>query len=139
MTRRFLRDDDLSPAEQHEILQRARHLKSSRDASQPFHGAKAVALIFDKPTLRTQVSFAAGVAELGGMPMVVDGNLAQIGTRESDLGHRQGARPAGRGDRVAHVRPGTHRGDGGVRRGARSSMRSPTSSTPASCSPTCSP
>ena len=83
MTRHFLRDDDLSPAEQHEVLQRARHLKSSRDASQPFHGAKAVALIFDKPTLRTQVSFAAGVAELGGMPMVVDGNLAKIGTRES--------------------------------------------------------
>ena len=57
--------------------------RRARDAYQPFHGAKAVALIFDKPTLRTQVSFTAGVAELGGMPMVVDGNLAEIGTRES--------------------------------------------------------
>ncbi|MET1075754.1 MAG: ornithine carbamoyltransferase, partial [Umezawaea sp.] len=41
------------------------------------------ALIFDKPTLRTQVSFSAGVAELGGSAMLVDGALAQIGTRES--------------------------------------------------------
>jgi ornithine carbamoyltransferase len=42
-----------------------------------------VALVFDKPTLRTQVSFSAGVAELGGSAMLVDGSLAQIGTRES--------------------------------------------------------
>jgi ornithine carbamoyltransferase len=83
MTRHFLRDDDLTPAEQHEVLQRARYLKGKRDGSQPFHGAKSVALIFDKPTLRTQASFSAGVAELGGSPMVVDGNLARIGTRES--------------------------------------------------------
>ena len=83
MTRHFLRDDDLSPAEQHEVLELARRLKADRGHKQPFGGAKAVALIFDKPTLRTQVSFTAGIAELGGMPMVVDGKLAQIGTRES--------------------------------------------------------
>ena len=83
MTRHFLRDDDLTPAEQHEVLQRARYLKGKRDGYQPFKGAKSVALIFDKPTLRTQASFSAGVAELGGSPMVVDGNLARIGTRES--------------------------------------------------------
>ncbi len=83
MTRHFLRDDDLTPEEQHEVLQRARYLKGKRDGYQPFQGAKSVALIFDKPTLRTQASFSAGVAELGGSPMVVDGNLAQIGTRES--------------------------------------------------------
>ena len=40
-------------------------------------------MIFDKPTLRTQVSFAAGIAELGGNPMLVDGKLAGIGVRES--------------------------------------------------------
>lgn len=83
MTRHFLRDDDLSPAEQHEVLTRARFLKRVRGGAQPFHTAKGVALIFDKPTLRTQTSFMAGVAELGGMPMVIDGNLAQIGARES--------------------------------------------------------
>lgn len=83
MTRHFLRDDDLSPSEQHEVIARARYLKAVRDGAQPFHAAKSVALIFDKPTLRTQVSFMAGVAELGGMPMMVDGKLAGIGVRES--------------------------------------------------------
>jgi ornithine carbamoyltransferase len=83
MTRHFLRDDDLSPSEQQEVLELAHRLKADRGSEQPFGGAKAVALIFDKPTLRTQVSFTAGIAELGGMPMVVDGKLAQIGTRES--------------------------------------------------------
>ncbi len=81
--RHFLRDDDLTPAEQTQVLDLAARLKKDRSAAQPFHTAKAVALIFDKPTLRTQVSFTAGVAELGGAPMVVDGKLAQIGTRES--------------------------------------------------------
>jgi ornithine carbamoyltransferase len=40
-------------------------------------------LIFDKQTLRTQLSFAVGVAELGGHPITVDGRLAGIGDRES--------------------------------------------------------
>ena len=35
------------------------------------------------PTLRTQVSFTAGIAELGGFPLSVDGKLARIGERES--------------------------------------------------------
>ena len=83
MTRHFLRDDDLTPLEQHEVLQRAHYLKGSRYGARQLDGPKAVALIFDKPTLRTQASFSAGVAELGGAPMVVDGNLAQIGKRES--------------------------------------------------------
>jgi ornithine carbamoyltransferase len=83
MTRHFLRDDDLTPEEQREVLALAATLKDDRGARQPFGDAKAVALVFDKPTLRTQVSFVAGVAELGGMPMVVDGKLAQIGVRES--------------------------------------------------------
>jgi ornithine carbamoyltransferase len=39
-------------------------------------------MIFDKPTLRTQASFAAAIAELGGYPMLVDGKLAGIGVRE---------------------------------------------------------
>ena len=46
-------------------------------------GPRCVAVIFDKPTLRTQASFAAGIAELGGYPMMVDGRLAGIGERES--------------------------------------------------------
>jgi ornithine carbamoyltransferase len=83
MTRHFLRDDDLIPAEQAEVLALARRLKASRHAARPFEGPHAVGIIFDKPTLRTQASFTAGVAELGGYPMLVDGGLAQIGRRES--------------------------------------------------------
>jgi ornithine carbamoyltransferase len=83
MTRHFLRDDDLSPAEQAEVLDLAASLKADPFAEKPLAGPRTAAIIFDKPTLRTQASFVAGVAELGGNPMVVDGNLAQIGTRES--------------------------------------------------------
>ena len=83
MTRHFLRDDDLSPAEQAEVLALAKKLKAARQDTRPFAGPQAVALIFDKPTLRTQASFTSGVAELGGHPMLVDGGLAGIGTRES--------------------------------------------------------
>ena len=81
--RHFLRDDDLDPGEQAAVLDLASELKSAPFASKPLAGPRTVAIIFDKPTLRTQASFVAGVAELGGNPMVVDGNLAQIGTRES--------------------------------------------------------
>jgi ornithine carbamoyltransferase len=83
VTRHLLRDDDLSPAEQAEVLALAKKLKVSRHDARPYEGPLAVAIIFDKPTLRTQASFTAGVAELGGYPMLVDGGLARIGTRES--------------------------------------------------------
>ncbi|MFC6714033.1 ornithine carbamoyltransferase [Branchiibius cervicis] len=83
MTRHFLRDDDLTATEQAQILARAAELKKDRFASRVLQGPRSVALIFDKPTLRTQLSFSTGVVELGGYPMIVDGNLAQIGTRES--------------------------------------------------------
>jgi ornithine carbamoyltransferase len=83
VTRHFLRDDDLTPAEQAEVLELGLVLREDRFARQPLAGPQAVAIIFDKPTLRTQVSFTAGVAELGGYPLAVDGNLARIGVRES--------------------------------------------------------
>ncbi|MGI9156172.1 MAG: ornithine carbamoyltransferase [Marmoricola sp.] len=81
--RHFLRDDDLTPAEQAEVLALAARLKGTPYDAKPLAGPRTVAIIFDKPTLRTQASFVAGIAELGGYPMVVDGNLAQIGSRES--------------------------------------------------------
>ena len=81
--RHFLRDDDLTPAEQAEVLDLALRLKADRGAEQPFGQRKGVALVFDKPTLRTQLSFMTGVGELGGVPVMVDGNLAGIGRRES--------------------------------------------------------
>ena len=83
MTRHFLRDDDLGPDELAKVLDLAAEMKSDRHRFQPLHGPMAVALIFDKPTLRTQLSFATGVAELGGFPLTVDARLAGIGERES--------------------------------------------------------
>ena len=83
MTRHFLRDDDLSPREQAEVLELALAFRDDRFIRTPLAGPRSVAVIFDKPTLRTQVSFLTGIAELGGYPLPVDGNLARIGVRES--------------------------------------------------------
>ena len=80
--RHFLRDDDLSPPEQARVLELAASLKQAPYDARPLAGPRTVAMIFDKPTLRTQASFAAGIAELGGHPMLVDGKLAGIGVRE---------------------------------------------------------
>ncbi len=81
--RHFLADDDLSPDEQADVLALAMQLKAAPYDFKPLQGPRTVACIYDKHTLRTQVSFAAAVAELGGYPMQVDGHLAEIGVRES--------------------------------------------------------
>lgn len=96
MVRHFLRDDDLSVAEQRSVLELTATLRADRLARRPLAGPRAVAVIFDKPTLRTQVSFVTGIAELGGFPLTVDGNLAQIGVRESisDVAHVLGPQVA---------------------------------------------
>ena len=83
MTRHFLRDDDLAPDQQARVLELAARLKASPYDEKPLAGPRTVAVLFDKPTLRTQASFASGIAELGGFPMIIDGSLAQIGVRES--------------------------------------------------------
>lgn len=96
MLRHFLRDDDLSPAEQRSLLDLTAMLRADRFARRPLAGPRSVAVIFDKPTLRTQVSFVTGIVELGGYPMMVDGNLAKIGVRESisDVAHVLGRQMA---------------------------------------------
>lgn len=83
MTRHFLRDDDLTPREQAQVLELALAFRDDRFIRTPLAGPRAVAVIFDKPTLRTQVSFLTGIAELGGFPLPVEGSLARIGVRES--------------------------------------------------------
>ena len=83
MTRHFLRDDDLSPAAQAAVLALAAELKAQRFKERPLEGPQTVAILFDKPTLRTQASFTSGVAELGGFPMIIDARLAKVGQRES--------------------------------------------------------
>ena len=81
--RHFLRDDDLTPAEQASVLALAADMKRAPYDHRPLAGPLTVATIYDKPTLRTQASFSSGIAELGGHSMLVDGRLAGIGDRES--------------------------------------------------------
>jgi len=83
MPRHFLRDDDLSPSEQAEILDLAASLKSDRFGSKVFAGPQTVALIFDKPSTRTRVSFSVGVSELGGAPLIIDSATSQLASKES--------------------------------------------------------
>ena len=83
MTRHFLRDDDLSPAEQAEVLALAASLKADPYAHKPLEGPQTVAVIFDKSSTRTRVSFAVGIADLGGNPLVLDAGSTQVGRGES--------------------------------------------------------
>ena len=82
MVRHFLRDDDLSPSEQAEVLALAAALKLDRFAHRPLDGPKAVAVLFDKSSTRTRVSFSVGIAELGGYPLVLDSGSTQLGRGE---------------------------------------------------------
>jgi ornithine carbamoyltransferase len=83
MRRNFLRDDDLAPAEQAEVLDLAAELKAGRFDHKPLAGPRSVAVLFDKPSLRTRVSFDAGIAELGGHPLVIDSQGTHFGRGES--------------------------------------------------------
>ncbi|MEW9554365.1 ornithine carbamoyltransferase [Nonomuraea sp. NPDC050783] len=82
MTRHFLKDDDLTPAEQAEVLDLAEAMKKDRFGYRPFEGPKTVAVLFDKPSARTRVSFHTGIGELGGLPLVVDNVSALMGRGE---------------------------------------------------------
>ncbi|TDD68830.1 ornithine carbamoyltransferase [Actinomadura darangshiensis] len=83
MTRHFLRDDDLTPAEQAEVLDLAAAVKKDRFGHRPLEGPRSVAVLFDKPSTRTRLSFAAGIAELGGNPLVMDAGTSQLGRGET--------------------------------------------------------
>ncbi|WP_405147699.1 ornithine carbamoyltransferase [Sphaerisporangium sp. NBC_01403] len=80
--RHFLRDDDLSPAEQAEVLDLAEAMKKDRYGYRPFEGPMTVAVIFDKHSTRTRISFAVGIAELGGQPLIIDAGSSQMGRGE---------------------------------------------------------
>jgi ornithine carbamoyltransferase len=89
VTRHFLKDDDLTPAEQAEVLALAASLKATRHTAEaptplaaPNGVPKTVAVLFDKPSTRTRVSFSIGIAELGGYPLVIDAGSSQLGRGE---------------------------------------------------------
>jgi ornithine carbamoyltransferase len=81
--RHLRRDDDLSPEELLGVLDLADELKKDRFARRPLEGPRTVAVIFDKPSTRTRVSFSIGIAELGGYPLVLDAQTSQLGRGET--------------------------------------------------------
>jgi ornithine carbamoyltransferase len=83
MTRHFLRDDDLTPDEQAEVLALAARVKNDPFAFRPLDGPRGVAVIFDKNSTRTRFSFEIGIAQLGGHAVVVDGRSTQLGRDET--------------------------------------------------------
>ncbi|MDQ1703683.1 MAG: ornithine carbamoyltransferase [Frankiaceae bacterium] len=83
MIRHFLVDDDISSAEQEAILDEADRMKKDRFSARPLAGPKSVAVIFEKPSTRTRLSFDAGIAELGGHPIVIDARSTQLGRGET--------------------------------------------------------
>ncbi len=83
MIRHFLRDDDLSPDEQAEVLTLAADLKKAPFSKRPLEGPRGVAVIFEKNSTRTRFSFEMGIAQLGGHAVVVDGRSTQLGREET--------------------------------------------------------
>jgi len=83
MTRHLLRDDDLTPAEQSEVLDLAIELKKDRWSNKALAGPQTVAVIFDKSSTRTRVSFAVGIADLGGSPLIISTANSQLGGKET--------------------------------------------------------
>jgi ornithine carbamoyltransferase len=81
--RHFLIDDDLTSAEIVHVLDEADRLKKDRFAARPLEGPKSVAVIFEKNSTRTRVSFEAGIAELGGHAIVLDARMSQLGRGET--------------------------------------------------------
>jgi ornithine carbamoyltransferase len=82
LTRHFLTGEELDRDEQLALLQRAAELKAAPRSSQALDG-KVVALLFERPSTRTRLSFEAGVVELGGHPMVLRPGELQLERGES--------------------------------------------------------
>ena len=83
MVRHFRRDDDITPAEQAQIIDLAIAMKVEPYAHKPLTGPQSVALVFDKQSTRTRVSFSVGVADLGGNPLIIQAGESQLGAKES--------------------------------------------------------
>jgi ornithine carbamoyltransferase len=82
MARHFLTGAELTAEQQLRLVERAIELKADRLSSRALEG-KSVALVFDKPSTRTRVSFDVGVHELGGHPVVLRQGELQMARGES--------------------------------------------------------
>jgi ornithine carbamoyltransferase len=106
VARHFLTGEELTPAELRSLVERALELKADRGASRTLAG-RSVALVFERPSTRTRVSFEVGVGELGGQPVVL---------REAELQRSRGESARDTAlvlSRLVHavgVRTGAHEG-----------------------------
>lgn len=83
MSRDFLSIDDLSPQELVGLLDLAAKVKATpEDYAQRLHG-KAVAMVFEKPSTRTRVSFEVAITSTGGHPVVLSSSELQLGRGET--------------------------------------------------------
>ncbi len=82
MSRDFLTGEELSRAELEALLERAEVLKRDRSASRALAG-RSVALLFQRPSTRTRLSFEVGVHELGGQPLILRESEMQLSRGES--------------------------------------------------------
>lgn len=84
--RHLLADDDLTREEYTRVLDRAAELKAARrrgESRDELLRGKTVALIFQKPSTRTRVSFEAGTAQLGGQALYLSASDLQLGRGET--------------------------------------------------------
>ncbi len=104
MTRHFLTGEELTGQELGALLDRADALKEDRRASGALAG-RSVALLFEKPSTRTRISFEVGVHELGGHPIVLRESELQLARGESP---RDTARVLSRYVDAVGIRAGAH-------------------------------
>ncbi len=85
MKRDLVSISDLEREQLEEIFSLARRLKRERQAGQshPLLSGKTLAMIFEKPSLRTRVTFEAGMVQLGGYAVYLSPSDIGLGTRES--------------------------------------------------------
>jgi ornithine carbamoyltransferase len=83
MARNFLSIDDLSPSELAELLDLAEKVKAQPADYAGKLAGLSVAVIFEKPSTRTRVSFEVGIAELGAHPVVLSSSELQLGRGET--------------------------------------------------------
>jgi ornithine carbamoyltransferase len=117
MARHFLTGEELSRDELDALLARAAELKAGRSAGEGGDAlaGRSIALVFERPSTRTRVSFEVGVAELGGTPLVLRGDELQLSRGES-MGDT--ARVLSRYVQGMVVRAGSHEAVEGLAAGA---------------------
>jgi ornithine carbamoyltransferase len=82
LARHFITGSELTADELRGLIERALELKAAPDASRVLQG-RHVALLFEKPSTRTRVSFEAGIVEMGGHPLVLRADELQLSRGES--------------------------------------------------------